>query len=114
MSKSTEQSPSTPPPLRPGGAHRMRGPVVKPKNFKGTLKRLWDYFGHERKMLGLIFFFIIIDAILMLLAPFLIGKAVDAMSLHNGKVDFNFLEIMIVILTSAYVADAALTFLQGW
>ncbi len=114
MSKSTEQSPSTPPPLRPGGAHRLRGPVVKPKNFKGTLKRLWDYFGHERKMLGLIFFFIIIDAILMLLAPFLIGKAVDAMSLHSGKVDFNFLEIMIVILTCAYVADAALTFLQGW
>jgi len=117
MSKGTEQtgtSPPTPPPLRPGGAHRLRGPVVKPKNFKGTLKRLWYYFGNERKMLTLIFFFIIIDSVLMLLAPFLIGKAVDAMSLHHGKVDFHFLEIMIIVLTSAYVADAVLTFLQGW
>ncbi|MFK9091654.1 ABC transporter ATP-binding protein [Bacillus salipaludis] len=114
MSKGTEQAPATPPPLRPGGAHRLRGPVVKPKNFKGTLKRLWHYFGNERKMLALIFFFIIIDSVLMLLAPFLIGKAVDAMSLHNGKVDFPFLEIMIIVLTCAYAADAALTFLQGW
>lgn len=114
MAKGTEQTPSTPPPLRPGGAHRLRGPVVKPKNFKGTLKRLWHYFGHERKMLALIFVFIIVDAVLMLLAPFLIGKSVDAMSLHSGKVDFNLLEIMIMVLTCAYAADAALTFLQGW
>lgn len=117
MSKGTEQTgsnPSTPPPLRPGGAHRLRGPVVKPKNFKGTLKRLWHYFGNERKMLTLIFLFIVIDSVLMLLAPFLIGKAVDAMTLHHGKVDFSLLEIMIVVLTCAYVADAGLTFLQGW
>jgi ATP-binding cassette subfamily B protein len=117
MSKGTEQTrsnPSAPPPLRPGGAQRLRGPVVKPKNFKATLKRLWHYFGNERKMLSLIFLFIVIDSVLMLLAPFLIGKAVDAMSLHNGKVDFSFLEIMIVVLTCAYVADAGLTFLQGW
>ncbi|WP_040206790.1 ABC transporter ATP-binding protein [Neobacillus jeddahensis] len=114
MSKGAEQSQTTPPPLRPGGAHHLRGPVVKPKNFKGTLKRLWQYFGNERKMLALIFFFIILDAVLMLLAPFLIGKAVDAMSLNHGKVDFHFLEIMVIVLTCAYVADATLTFLQGW
>ncbi|MEH7415967.1 ABC transporter ATP-binding protein [Neobacillus drentensis] len=114
MAKETEQTRESPPPLRPGGAHRFRGPVVKPKNFKATLTRLWHYFGSERKMLSLIFFFIIVDAVLMLLAPYLIGKAVDAMSLNRGKVDFNLLEIIIIILAIAYVADAALTFLQGW
>ncbi|MDR6120889.1 ATP-binding cassette subfamily B multidrug efflux pump [Bacillus sp. SLBN-46] len=106
----------TPPPIRPvgvGGGHR-RGPVVKPKNFKGTLKRLWHYFGNEKKMLTLIFAFILIDSVLMLLAPFLIGKSVDAMTLKSGKVDFNLLEVMIIVLTCAYVADAILTFLQGW
>ena len=65
-------------------------------------------------MLILIFSFILVDSALMLLAPFLIGKAVDAMNLHKGIVDFSFLEIMIVILVTAYVADAALTFLAGW
>ncbi|PLS03399.1 ABC transporter ATP-binding protein [Neobacillus cucumis] len=114
MAKENEQAQTTPPPLRPGAAHRFRGPVVKPKNFKGTLKRLWHYFGNERKMLSFIFLFIIVDAVLMLLAPYLIGKAVDAMSLNHGKVDFNVLEIIIIVLTCAYVGDAALTFLQGW
>jgi ATP-binding cassette subfamily B protein len=101
---------------RPGGgaASRFRGPVVKPKNFKGTLKRLWAYFGRERKMLSIIFVFIIIDAAVTLLAPFMIGKAVDAMSYHGRNVNFGMLEIMIFILIGSYLADALLTFSQGW
>lgn len=114
MANHQSSSPPAPPPLRPGGAQRLRGPVIKPKNFKGTLKRLWVYFGKERKMLTVIFLFILIDSALMLLAPFLIGKAVDAMSMNHGKVDFNVLEVTIIVLTCAYIADALLTFLQGW
>ncbi|MEH6956546.1 ABC transporter ATP-binding protein, partial [Neobacillus drentensis] len=48
------------------------------------------------------------------LAPFLIGKAIDAMRVNGGTVDFGFLEVMIVILVAAYVIDSLLTFLQGW
>ena len=62
---------------------RFRGPVIKPKNFKGTLKRLWQYFGRERKVLSIIFAFIVIDSAVTLLAPYMIGKAVDAMSLQR-------------------------------
>jgi ATP-binding cassette, subfamily B, multidrug efflux pump len=116
MTKANQQAqtaPPGPPPLRPGGAHH-RGPVIKPRNFKATLKRLWDYFGKERNMLTLILLFILVDSIIMLMNPYLIGKAIDAMSLRSGKVDFSFLEVMIVILAAAYLADAALTFLQGW
>ncbi|CRK82544.1 ABC transporter ATP-binding protein [Neobacillus massiliamazoniensis] len=117
MAKETENRPTPPmPPTigRPGGAHRFRGPVVKPKNLKGTLSRLWDYFGKERKMLSFIFALILVDSAITLLSPYLIGKAVDSMGLHTGKVNFNFLEMTIVILAVAYVSDAILTFLQGW
>ncbi|MGG5255273.1 ABC transporter ATP-binding protein [Neobacillus sp. SM06] len=109
-------TPVLPGPGRPGGGgfRHGRGPVVKPKNFKGTLKRLWSYFGKERKVLLSIFLFIVVDSVLTLLAPYLIGKAVDAMSLHGGKVDFPLLETMIVGLLVAYIFDAVLTFLQGW
>ena len=108
-------APFIPGPGRPGGgAGRFRGPVVKPKNFKGTLRRLWVYFGRERKMLSIIFSFIVIDAALTLLAPYLMGKAVDAMHLHKGSVDFSILELIIFILLGAYLFDALLTFLQGW
>ncbi|XJZ27223.1 ABC transporter ATP-binding protein [Bacillota bacterium Lsc_1132] len=103
-------------PGRPGGGgfRHGRGPVIKPKNFKGTLKRLWYYFGKERKMLLAIFIFIVMDSALMLLAPFLIGKAVDAMTLRGGKVDFGLLAMIVLSLLAAYFSDAILTFLQGW
>ncbi|SMQ58740.1 ATP-binding cassette, subfamily B [Bacillus sp. OV166] len=112
----TGNTPPAPPPMRPGGfgGAQRRGPVVKPKNFKGTLQRLWQYFGKERKMLTVIFIFIVMDAALMLLAPFLIGKAIDSMRINGGKVDFGFLEMMILILVAAYLTDSLLTFLQGW
>ncbi|HSU79013.1 MAG TPA: ABC transporter ATP-binding protein, partial [Candidatus Angelobacter sp.] len=97
-----------------GGAARFRGPVVKPKNLKGTLKRLWAYFGRERNLLTTIFLFILIDSVVTLSAPYLIGRAVDAMSLKGSKVNFSLLLIMVFILVGAYVADAILTFLQGW
>jgi ATP-binding cassette subfamily B protein len=104
------------PPGRPGGfggAHK-RGPVVKPKNFKETIARLWQYFGKERKMLAIIFGFIFISSGFTLLSRYLIGKVIDAFDLKNGKVDFGFLEVMVFILIGAFILDALLTFLQGW
>ncbi|MDM5329607.1 ABC transporter ATP-binding protein [Neobacillus sp. CF12] len=120
MSKAADQSTNNPPPLsipgRPGGfpgGHRRGAPIVKPKNFKETMRRLWHYFGNERKMLSLVFLFIIFSSALSLLTPFLIGKGVDAISL--GKtVDFNFLEVMVIILITSFVLEAVLSFMQGW
>jgi ATP-binding cassette, subfamily B, multidrug efflux pump len=101
-------------PGRPvGGAARFRGQVVKPKDFKGTIKRLWSYFGKERKLLSIVFLFILIDSVIVLSAPFLIGRAVDAMSLGGG-VDFGLLEVIVITLLVAYIANALLNFSQGW
>lgn len=101
---------------RPGGFGPMgRGaPVVKPKNFKATLGRLWQYFGKERKTLLLIFGFILVSSAIAFLAPYLIGRSIDAMTANGGAVDFDLLETIIFVLFVAFVADAVLTFLQGW
>lgn len=96
------------------GSHRGMAPVIKPKNFKGTLKRLWGYFGREKKLLFIIFTFIIIDALILLFAPYLIGKAVESMSSFSEGVDFNLLGIIVLTLLTAYVANAVLNFFQGW
>lgn len=93
---------------------RKDGIVVKPKNFKGTLRRLWEYFGREKKIFMIIFAFILVDSGLTLAAPYLIGRSVDAMTMKNGAVDFKVLDIMVVTLTLAYVSDAFINFLQGW
>ena len=49
------------------GGRRNMAPVVKPKNFRKTLRRLWSYFGAERKTLTMIFIFIFIDSAIVLL-----------------------------------------------
>ncbi|MEX2105128.1 MAG: ABC transporter ATP-binding protein, partial [Bacilli bacterium] len=96
-----------------GFGQRGRGPVVKPKNFKGTLKRLWYYFGKERKLLSIIFIFILVNSAIVLSAPFLIGRSIDTMSTTSG-VNFKLLEVIVITLIVAYIADALLTFSQGW
>ncbi|MGG1658112.1 ABC transporter ATP-binding protein [Brevibacillus sp. NRS-1366] len=102
-------------PTRPGRGFRHgagRGPVVKPKNFSGTLKRLWQAFGREKKRLPLVFIIVFVDALLMLSAPYLIGVSIDAMT--GGEEALSFLSIFILALLGSYILDGALTFLQGW
>jgi ATP-binding cassette subfamily B protein len=131
MPKPNEQNSGTqgggtdiPPMIGPGGPGRHpgaggfgargRGPVAKPKNFRKTMGKLWRYLGKERKMLALIFAFLLIDAAIMLTGPYLIGVAIDALTASGGKVDFRLLEVTLFALTAAYVSDGVLTFVQGW
>lgn len=99
-----------------GASRGGRGmvPVVKPKNFKGTVSRLWQYFGGERKLLTIILIFILVDSALSLAVPYLIGRSVDAMSSKNGVVNLEMIQITSAALITAYIIDSAITFLQGW
>lgn len=95
------------------GGRRSMGPVVKPKNFKDTLLRLWKYFKEEQKLLIIIFIFIIISSGIGLAVPYLIGRSIDAMSLKQGKVNFTMLGIISVTLIVAYLVDGIISFFQG-
>ncbi|MCJ7688648.1 MAG: ABC transporter ATP-binding protein/permease [Clostridiaceae bacterium] len=96
------------------GGRRNMAPVVKPKNFRKTVRRLWSYVGAERKTLTIIFIFIIIDSAVVLMGPYLIGRAVNAMPSKNGKVDLNLLSIIVIALLISYLADAAINLFQGF
>ena len=90
-------------------------PVQKPKDFRGTLRRIWGYIGQERKWLTLVFVLLLADSALTLAAPYLIGTAVDAIDpTLTGGVRFGLLEAALVGLVAAYAGDALLTWLQGW
>lgn len=88
--------------------------VVKAKDFRGTLKRLWLYVGKERKWLLIIFAFILVDSLVALLIPYLIGACIDAISAGYGIVNFGMLERMAIVLILVFIVDGVLTFLQGW
>ncbi len=95
---------------------RNRGiqPVVKPKNFKETLMRLWKYFGEERKLLIVIFTLVIISSAFGLLVPYLVGKAVDTLNLGELYVDFKTLKTIAVVLIFTYITDSIITLSQGF
>jgi ATP-binding cassette, subfamily B, multidrug efflux pump len=104
-------------PGRPGGGFggaRGMTPVVKPKNFRATMTRLWNYFGKERNLFIVIFCFVVGHASLGLAVPYFIGSAIDAMSKGKEGVDFGGLGIVVVTLVFAYITDAAINLLQSW
>ena len=112
---------STPPPasqkmLGGGGFRGPRGmaPVVKPKNFRETVGRLWRYFKEERKGLFTVFILILGSSGVGLLIPFLMGQAIDMMNVEKMAVDFKSLSFLISLLLGVYILDILITFFQEW
>ncbi|HEY5560449.1 MAG TPA: ABC transporter ATP-binding protein [Clostridiaceae bacterium] len=95
------------------GNPRNSGPVKKPKNFKGTLKRLWHYFGPEKIRLIFLLSLIIIDTLILIFIPFLIGRAIDLIDKVEG-VNFNALGLIVIILMLSYLIDALINFFQNF
>ena len=70
------------PPVNPSGISRpgRGGVVVKPKNMKGTLLRLWKLTKGQRKGLGWILVLSAFASGASILSPFVTGRAVTAVS----------------------------------
>jgi ATP-binding cassette subfamily B protein len=96
------------------GRNRQGEPVVKPKNFTRTLRRLWLYLNKERKLLMLIFILMLADSLLTLIGPYLIGMSIDAMSASMNMVNLEKLKIIVITLVFVYVLNGLLSFCQGW
>lgn len=98
----------TPPPTGMGGGRAaMRGrPVVKPKNMKGTLFRLWDLTKGHRKGLGWILLLSAFASASAILSPLVIGEAVSAVDRGNSS------EAILILLLALYLGDWLVRFLQ--
>ena len=94
-------------------ASRFMSNNEKPKNLKDTLSRLWGLFGKEKRFFILIFLLITVDTLILLLVPYLIGKAVDVISVGINNVDFTIVKRIIYILLSVYVIDSSINLIQG-
>lgn len=81
------------------------GPVEKPKNAKGTAKRLVSYFGTQKKLLILLILAVGLASALQVVAPVLQGKAIDALPQKDlprlGKI----LEVLVLL----YILQALCT-----
>jgi ATP-binding cassette, subfamily B, multidrug efflux pump len=93
------------------GPGAMRGmlPKVRPKDAKGTIRRLWDYLRRQRTGLILVFVLTAIGAGLGLIGPYLIGTAIDKYILPG---DVNGLLRLCIVLIIVYAAGAGMNWLQ--
>lgn len=82
--------------------------VVKPKNMKGTLVRLWKLTKGKRKGLGWILLLSALASAASVLSPYITGRAVTAISGRDAII------WILSCLTGLYVCDWLVKFLQAF
>lgn len=100
-----------PPPMRHPGGRFNGAPVVKAKNQKQTLLRIWSYLSKQRVGIALTIFLVVLGSIVSLLGPYAIGKTIDDYIL---KADLNGTLLMVLFLTGVYIISSLTTWLQQY
>lgn len=98
-------------PTHPGGGSRFLGPVVKAKDSKGTLKRVWNYMKKEKVALVLSIVIVILTTLLGLVGPFMIGVIIDEYIIPK---DISGTVRMVGILAVVYIVFSLLTWFQSY
>lgn len=98
----------TPPPAGMGGGPRggLRRPVVKPRDLKGTLIRLWKLTKGSRKGLGWILILSGLASASAILSPLVIGRAINAVDSGDPLLS------VLLLLAGLYLGDWLVRFLQ--
>lgn len=108
--RSGKAADNNPPVFQRGPGRRVpTGPVVKPKNTKETLKRLWGYLRKQKIGLISVTLFTAISSLLMLVGPYLIGKSIDEYIIPR---DYDGLVTLCFVLLSVYIGSSIFSWLQ--
>ena len=94
-----------------GPGHRFLSKGAKPKDLKSTLKRLWIYFKEFKILLFGIFVTVVIGAILQIISPLLIQKAIDGYIVPK-KLDG--LYKIVLAMIGIYLLNSFFAYLQGY
>ena len=110
-----------PPPMggpRKGG----KGPVEKAKDFKGTMKNLFEYLKPYRLSMLVVIIFAIGSATFSIVGPKVLGKAttkifeglMNKVSGNSIGMDFDYIGKILLILLGLYVISAIFSYIQGF
>ena len=97
---------STGPGSRPGRGLARGRPVVKPKDLKGTLKRLWVLTKGSRQGLGWVLLFSALSSAASIFSPLVIGQVVTAVDRRDPAA------AILLLLLGLYLGDWAVRFFQ--
>lgn len=108
-------------PKRGGGPHGGMMPMEKPKDFKGTFKRLLQYLSPYKYQLVLVVLLAALSTVFSIFTPKIMGKATTKLfegimmkqrGIPGAKIDFEYIFKIIITLGWLYVASAAFSYLQ--
>ena len=107
----------------PPGMHGMGMPVEKPKDFKGTFKKLLVYLKPRKARLILVFFLAILSTVFAILSPKIMGKAITRLyqglmmkmqGVPGASIDFEYILQIILILAGLYLFSSLFSFLMQY
>ena len=120
MSEERRRGPQASDQNRGGGRGPGRGPmgpmvIEKPKDMKGTIKRLISYVGRDRVVIFSLIAIVVVVTLLSLVGPALQGKAIDIITLENDAdhVDMPALVTVLLIMGGTYLLQAGISCFQG-
>ena len=119
------RSPQTAGPKQRGGrgpmGHMAMGPVEKPRDFKGTLRKLATYLGPHRAKISVVFILAIGSTAFAIVGPKILGNAttelfngVLAQLAGTGSVAFDKIATILLTALGLYLFSALLSYGQGW
>ncbi len=107
-----------------GRGRRMRGAVEKPKDFKGTMRKLIKYLKPYHLSLILVMILALISTVLTVIVPKLLGditnkivaglKTIKDAGLSQGGIDFAAILHLIIILIVINLITALFSYIQSW
>lgn len=100
-----------------GPVHALGMPVEKPKNFKGTLKRLTGYLKPRRYILFVVLIMAALSTAFGIVSPKIMGLATTSLfeSLISGSgVDFAYIKQILMILGGLYLFSASFNYTQQY
>lgn len=99
----------------------MGGPVVKARDFKGTMGKLIAYLGKYKFAIVIVFIFAIASTAANIAGPKILGNAttklfegVMAQLSGSGSIDFDYIGRIILLTLGLYLVSALFGYIQGW
>lgn len=92
----------------------MKKPKIRAKDPKKTIKTLMSYMKDEMLRVFALWFLAILSTLIGLLAPALIGRAIDILAISKSNSPMFQFWWIILIIAGVYLLDASLSFSQEW
>jgi len=106
-------------PMGHGPMGLMKG--EKPRDTKGTLRKLLTYLGSYKLLILIVWLFAVASTIATIVGPKILGEATTALfegsiaqMTGTGSIDFAYIGRILLIVLGLYLISAAFAFVQGW